>query len=71
MITQHKKPNIMNVGHIGNPLEEIIEIKTCMHSEYCTGNKYAMKCNYQDSQESCQLNKFYRKYGSTWEEMFI
>jgi len=45
---------------------EIPMPKRCKHIDYCTGQKYSMKCNYDDTMEKCRLFRFYNKYGKDY-----
>lgn len=44
-------------------LDEDLNPFECIHKTYCKGHKFSMKCNYLDSRERCQLNRFYNKWG--------
>ena len=53
----------------GNDLFDDITPYQCPHKAYCTGHKYSMRCNYSDTREKCQLNRFYKKWGENYNEI--
>ena len=66
------KSRLVIAGHIGYPLERIDDEtnpNVCIHMEYCSGQKYSMKCNFRDSQNNCQLKRYYDRYGA--EALFV
>ena len=48
-------------------LEE--EVKECEHKEICPVPHYSMKCIF--NKEECQVKKFYDKYGTEYNQMYI
>lgn len=70
MITQH--PHLICNGHLGNPLEQVVDkvikpiFSDCQYQEKCRVRQFGhINCLTDGTRKTCMTYKFYERYGNT------